>query len=645
MSNIPLTKIRLFLWLLVCMIAAMTVLFVGVLSLISKQATLSQHYDAAVIERQQMERIATLSIATAVERDLMQRAELMQELKGLLETYRLEHKAPSFDFSPTPSEADSLTGLAMEVSGSMRTEAVLEHSSELLNHILQDLIPSLDTIIADERVQRAELMTLIFWSTALLMSLTVVAMTIMIRYIFRPVARAALKNSEMLTQAQDDLEALEFCDDLTNLPSRRGLQRFLEGKTTLPADAAPQAALVVKLEPVARNQRVLSDRFTQEIAREFADRLQKLRSDITFLAHCGHGHFFLLSDYSGPVEQEPRLVGRMEQLLFEPVVIHGSRVAVDLMAGYRAILPGEDMSNIYEEADTALGIALSTRAENRVRYTDDIRSKMTASTELGAELTMALGQDQLKAHYQPQINLLTGKVTGFEALVRWQHPVRGTLPPGLFLPLIDEMGLDDALGEVMLNQGLQALKDWEAAGFDIQHLGVNFSQAQLRDPRLVETLRWELDRFDMAADRLSVEVLENIYVENDEDRIAINIRALSSLGLKIDLDDFGTGTASITGLRRFCANRIKIDRSYISGLDSNHDNQKLVATMINMARTMGIEALAEGVETEDEMAFLRSLGCQTVQGYLIAKPMPFAETLTWLKAHNSMQGGKLGAAG
>jgi EAL domain-containing protein (putative c-di-GMP-specific phosphodiesterase class I) len=202
------------------------------------------------------------------------------------------------------------------------------------------------------------------------------------------------------------------------------------------------------------------------------------------------------------------------------------------------------------------------------------------------------------------------------------------------LPAIEDAGLSERLGEVMLYHALAALVRWDKAGFHIPNVAVNFSSAELRNPRLAEKLKWELDRFDLTPDRLCVEILETVIAETDNDVIVRNISALANLGCQIDLDDFGTGHASITNIRRFAVNRIKIDRSFVTHVDEDREQQKIVSGILSLAEQMGLETLAEGVETKGEHAMLAQLGCGHVQGFLFARPMPFDDTQAWIIAQN-----------
>ena len=197
---------------------------------------------------------------------------------------------------------------------------------------------------------------------------------------------------------------------------------------------------------------------------------------------------------------------------------------------------------------------------------------------------------------------------------------------------MEQAGLMGRLGEVMVQDGLNALRLWDAAGLDVPHVAINFSQAELADPRLVDRLAWELDRFDLRPDRLAIEVLETVVAKRVEDVVVRNLSGLSGLGCRLDLDDFGTGHAAITSIRQFSIQRIKIDRSFVTRIDNDAEQQKMVSAILTMADRLGIETLAEGVETEAERDMLHRLGCDHGQGFGIGRPMPRLETEAWIRA-------------
>ncbi|MBC7736015.1 MAG: EAL domain-containing protein, partial [Candidatus Saccharibacteria bacterium] len=202
-----------------------------------------------------------------------------------------------------------------------------------------------------------------------------------------------------------------------------------------------------------------------------------------------------------------------------------------------------------------------------------------------------------------------------------------------------DCGLSSRLGEVMVYNALMALTRWDKAGFKIPTVAVNFSKSELRSPGLASKLKWELDRFDLPPERLTVEILETVVADGDNDVVVANIAAISQMGCGVDLDDFGTGHASITSIRRFAVRRIKIDRSFVTRVDEDREQQKVVSAILSMAEQLGMQTIAEGVETPEEHAILAQLGCRHVQGFSIARPMPVDETMDWISRQLARKAG------
>lgn len=331
---------------------------------------------------------------------------------------------------------------------------------------------------------------------------------------------------------------------------------------------------------------------------------------------------------------------RLQSALSAPFSINATRIyvscSVGLCLGARA--PESNGTSLLNAAQVAADDALRHGPSAVRTYTDDMARTRSDRDLLRQDLELALDEGQIRPHFQPQISTHTGAITGFEALARWYHPEKGLIPPADFLPMIEDAGLSERLGEVILYQALSALARWDRAQLNIPSVAVNFSSDELRNPKLVEKLKWELDRFGMEPARLSVEVLENVVAQTDNDVVVSNIAALSRLGCGIDLDDFGTGHASITSIRRFAIRRLKIDRSFVAKLDADREQQKMVAAILSMAEQLGLETLAEGVETPGEHAMLAQLGCGEVQGFGIARPMPVDETMTWIPRHRARVG-------
>ncbi len=335
------------------------------------------------------------------------------------------------------------------------------------------------------------------------------------------------------------------------------------------------------------------------------------------------------------------MAGRLQSTLEEPIAIDGATAYVTASVGL-AIDTGLKGASTQDRTGPALlnsaTIALAearrhgpsaTRAYSR----DMTRPATGCDADLVREAAEALENGQIQPWYQPQISTDTGHVSGFEALARWTHPVRGLIAPAEFLPALQQGAKMERLGEVMLYNALAALKSWDAAGLDVPHVGVNFSPEELRNPGLVKKIEWELDRFDLPASRLAVEILETVVASSPDDTVVRNIAGLSRLGCQIDLDDFGTGHASISSIRRFDVQRLKIDRSFVMKVDRDPEQQRMVAAILTMAEQLGLATLAEGVETSGEHAMLAQLGCGHVQGYGIGRPMPLDRTADWVRTH------------
>lgn len=352
----------------------------------------------------------------------------------------------------------------------------------------------------------------------------------------------------------------------------------------------------------------------------------------------------------GPIRQAGVDIGiavaeRLQAAIAEPIALDAATLHVSASVGFcltrRA--PERRAEVVLEAAEIAMDEARrSGRGEIRA-FSPEMREALELRTSLAEDIRTAFEKGEVHAWFQPQVSAETGRVTGVEALARWRHPVRGIIPPADFLEVAEASGLLERLGEVMLADALKALRLWDAAGLRVPRVGLNFTAAELRNPRLVDRIRWELDRFDLTADRLAVEILETVVAETGSDIISRNISALATIGCTIDLDDFGTGHASIAHIRRFAVSRIKIDRSFVTHLDSDPGQRRMVAAVLSMAGELDLETVAEGVETAAERAALAQLGCDHLQGYQIARPMALADATAWLEAERHRAGTPEGA--
>lgn len=375
------------------------------------------------------------------------------------------------------------------------------------------------------------------------------------------------------------------------------------------------------------------------IIQRMGDRIAGVMRDGDFIGQLDDARFGICTS---PVRQLSlelciQLAGRILTAAEEPFSVDGTVIYTDVCIGFcqSARVPENKADGWLEAACIALRSAQANGASSIRAFSDQVHQERKTSRALHKDVVAALDSGEIAPWFQPQLCTDTGGITGFEALARWKHPVRGVLSPAEFLPAIEAANLLERLAEVMMYHSFRALKHWDSAGFSVPQVGVNFTGSDLSNPRLLEKVKWDLDRFDLTPDRLAIEILETVVANAPDDMITRNINALGTLGCRIDLDDFGTGNASLASIRRFSVSRIKIDRSFVMKADRDPEQQRMISAILTMAERLQVETLAEGVETVGEHVLLAQLGCHHVQGFGIARPMPFDQTLDWIKAHNA----------
>lgn len=374
-----------------------------------------------------------------------------------------------------------------------------------------------------------------------------------------------------------------------------------------------------------------------EIERKTAERLADSTRQGDLIVLLDHSCFAVCLGRVRRMDLETliQIAVRLQQVAILPLSISGKvvhpSVSVGLCLSDRA--PGPMGRHVIEAARAALDDALRHGPGAIRMFQPDMLARHANREALRASLEEALDAGQIRPWFQPQICADRGHITGFEALARWHHPDRGVISPADFLPLVEEAGLHPRLNEVILYGALSAISRWDKANFFIPSVSVNFCAAELAVPQLDERLKWELDRFGLAPERLTLEVLESVAGRGGDDVIGLNLSRIAAMGCGIDLDDFGTGQASIANLRRFSIRRVKIDRSFVTHVDTDIEQKRMVAAILGLCDRLGLETVAEGVETPSEHATLSQLGCTHLQGYGIARPMAMEETFGWIERH------------
>ncbi|MGH6955137.1 MAG: putative bifunctional diguanylate cyclase/phosphodiesterase, partial [Caulobacteraceae bacterium] len=385
----------------------------------------------------------------------------------------------------------------------------------------------------------------------------------------------------------------------------------------------PSAALlgVVRLAQFDRLAAV--DRPAAEAAlRAFAERLLSLAGPGRPFAQVDRDCFAVwFCDPAGPKGSAKTLKALVEQAS-QPFGEGEARLTPDVRAG-AAVFPndGADGRALIAAAIAALAKAERTSAGRLAFFSDESSAEAEARFAMEQALRQAIARQELTLCYQPVIDLVAGRVTGAEALLRWRHPEAGPIPPARFLPVLERSGMIDEVGRWVLDQACHDARMFERLGLPAFRVGVNLSERQFRDPNLPSMVADTLHRHELRPQRLELELTETALME-DVPRTRETFEALGALGVGLAIDDFGVGASSLGDLKSLAFTKLKIDRAFVTGVGDKQDSQAVCAALIELGRRLDIAVLAEGVETREEVEALRVLGCQLFQGFFFARPLP-----------------------
>lgn len=432
-------------------------------------------------------------------------------------------------------------------------------------------------------------------------------------------------------------------DGLTGLPLQVTFERQLQAQIEeIPENSRTTVCFAVKIDNFARLRENHGDHVAENVLCSVAERLRSVLRNVDQVARTGDSSFLVALEPVAHFDLDSaiQMATRLQTAIQEPIPLQLASLYVTSSIGFclSSRLDRSCATALIQGAEMAMSEARLAGESNIRAYSADMGRTVISRRKTQSEAARTLQRDQIRAWFQPQVSTDTGKVTGFEVLARWEHPERGVLAPIQFLDVLQQTGQMGQLADLMLRQALNASRAWEDAGFIVPTVGVNFAGEELRSPTLVERIQWELDRTELDPSRLGIEILESVVAGTPDDMVVRNVTAIAALGCGIDLDDFGTGHASISSIRRLPVSRIKIDRSFVTNVDRDPDQQRMIAAIVTMAERLGLETLAEGVENSAEHAMLAQLGCSHVQGFGIARPMPFKDTLQWMTDHQAKLG-------
>ncbi|OIQ93965.1 cyclic di-GMP phosphodiesterase Gmr [mine drainage metagenome] len=433
--------------------------------------------------------------------------------------------------------------------------------------------------------------------------------------------------------AEDQIELLAYHDALTGLPNRRLVQdRFVQATAYADRAGTKVALLFLDLDNFKTINDSLGHQVGDALLKEVAARLAECVRDTDTISRQGGDEFLIvLPDLPDADATAPALV-KIRERLQEPVEAEGQELATSASIGV-ALYPddGEDFDTLLKKADTAMYRAKDA-GRNTYRFFDEqMNVEAVLHLTMRNGLRRALDRGELVLHYQPQVELTGGTVVGVEALIRWQHPELGMVPPARFIPIAEESGLIVPIGEWVMREACRQAVAWKKAGLPNLTMAVNLSAVQFKRGDVLQTVVSALEETGFDPHHLELEMTESILIRNTESVLAA-VGQLKLLGVTLSIDDFGTGYSSLSYLKRFAVDKLKIDQSFIRDLATDPDDAAIVRAIIQMAGSLGLKTLAEGVEDAATLAQLAGFGCDEVQGFLYARPMPAEELPAFLAA-------------
>jgi diguanylate cyclase (GGDEF)-like protein/PAS domain S-box-containing protein len=451
----------------------------------------------------------------------------------------------------------------------------------------------------------------------------------------RPAVLLSLMDITERKRAEARLAFMAQHDGLTGLPNRNLLRQEMDEMLQHTRRSSDKmAVLMLGLDNFKAVNDTLGHGVGDKLLRSVAKRLRSTLREGDTLARLNSDEFAIIQSGLSRPEDAVLLARRVLEAVGEAYLLDGHSVVIGASIGI-AMAPGDgdESEKLLKHADMAL-----SRAKNDSRGTFsffesgmDARAQSRRKIEL--DLRDAIQGDVLRPYYQPLIDLSSGRITGFEALVRWPHPERGMVSPAEFIPVAEETGLINALGGLMLNRACMDAALWP----DDVRVAVNLSPLQFRAGNLLSVVMEALKQSSLPAKRLELEITETLLLEKSSQVLA-TLHALRALGVRISMDDFGTGYSSLSYLRSFPFDKIKIDQSFVRGLGTNNDAQAIVRAIISLGVGLGVTITAEGVETEAELACLRAEGCHEGQGFLFSHARPNAEIVAMLNAQLGADG-------
>jgi diguanylate cyclase (GGDEF)-like protein len=420
-----------------------------------------------------------------------------------------------------------------------------------------------------------------------------------------------------------DLSYQAFHDPLTNLPNRQLFLDRLDHALVRSRRRAPHSVAVIFVDlddfKLVNDSlgHVVADQLLVEVGKRLSD---CVRSEDT-LARLGGDEFTVLLEELAGIDKAVAVAERIQEGLSDPFWLDGNELFVTGSLGIAVNALEDDGARLLRQADLAMYRAKGNGKARYELYDETMGAQVGAKLAMQTDLRRALERNELDVHYQPIVELGTWETVGVEALVRWRHPTKGLVPPLEFIPIAEETGLIVAVGQWVLEQSCRQVAGWQHDEQPALRLNVNLSSRQFRDVGLLDDVAWTLEETGLDPQLLTFEITETTVMDN-VDSAARTMELLTDLGVKLVIDDFGVGYSSLNYLKRFPVAGLKIDKSFVDGLDRDPTDLAIVEATVMFAASTGLDVTAEGIETEVQAQRLAGLGCDKGQGYYFARPLP-----------------------
>ncbi|BBF43191.1 diguanylate cyclase/phosphodiesterase with PAS/PAC sensor(s) [Lachnospiraceae bacterium KM106-2] len=439
------------------------------------------------------------------------------------------------------------------------------------------------------------------------------------------------KKYEDLKDSEDKNHKLAYQDLLTELPNRNALTEKLDGvlEDLEPEDS--MAIMYIDVDDFKRINDTLGHSYGDELLIDITHRVKQALDEDDYFCRIGGDEFVVLSYNLKDIGLYEAKVKKIQTVFSYPFVLASKEFFVTVSIGI-CLIPkdGKTTQAILKNVDAAMYKAKELGKNIYCYYNDSINEKLMERIEMHSELRSAIERDEFVLHYQPQIDLRNGRLFGFEALLRWNHPTRGMLHPDKFIALAEETGVIVQIGRWVLLESCTQLKEWQDKGYQVK-MSVNFSARQFMDADVIRMVQDVIHETSIDPTGLEIEVTEAIALR-DIDFAVNTIQKIRDMGIQVSLDDFGIGYTSMKFLKLLPVNNLKIDKSFLYSLMEDASDQKIIAAIIGLAQALGLVVVAEGVENEEQVAFLTNAGCDIVQGYWYSKPIPKEEAEDYIQA-------------